>query len=152
MLTAKEYIRKNQEIDKLKPLKKRRDARKALKKSVLLNKKFKEKEEPYNLSVKRLWKEPKLSSLKRKYYAYRYRANRKGINFPLTYERFSEFWQLECTYCGDIIKTIGIDRVDSKKGYEEGNMVPCCGMCNRMKLASTPEEFIAHIQKIANNQ
>lgn len=43
----------------------------------------------------------------------------------------------------------GIDRIDSTKCYEIDNCLPCCEMCNRMKLTSTQQEFINQCKKIA---
>lgn len=45
-----------------------------------------------------------------------------------------------------------IDRIDSSKGYEPSNIVPCCTMCNRMKSDFTSEEFLNHIQQIYKYQ
>ena len=28
---------------------------------------------------------------------------------------------------------VGLDRIDNSKGYVIGNVVPCCGNCNRIK-------------------
>lgn len=42
----------------------------------------------------------------------------------------------------------GVDRLDSNKGYEMDNVVPCCGMCNRMKNKFTYKEFIDKIKLI----
>lgn len=43
----------------------------------------------------------------------------------------------------------GIDRKDSSKSYIEGNMVPCCWDCNRMKGDMAQDKFIEHIKRIA---
>lgn len=56
---------------------------------------------------------------------------------------------LECDYCGisqdDLVrvgmksqiqrpvKVLGVDRVDSAKGYTTDNIVPCCFVCNQIK-------------------
>lgn len=64
-----------------------------------------------------------------------------------------------CSYCGDegsnymktkegVFKFNGVDRVDSTKGYEEGNCVTCCKTCNIMKSTLSVEEFYNHINKI----
>lgn len=45
----------------------------------------------------------------------------------------------------------GIDRVDSSKGYEPGNCVPCCKPCNSMKGAQQVESFLDRIRRIAAN-
>ena len=42
----------------------------------------------------------------------------------------------------------GVDRLDSNNGYEMDNVVPCCGMCNRMKNKFTYKEFIDKIKLI----
>lgn len=47
-----------------------------------------------------------------------------------------------------VLKTNGIDRIDSSKGYTLDNCVPCCKVCNEMKMARTEEEFLAQITKI----
>jgi len=79
----------------------------------------------------------------------RNRATRKGLTFELTLEALlTEFWQKPCHYCGDLIKTVGIDRVDSSLGYVTGNMVPCCSMCNFMKLTLSQEDFIAKCKQV----
>ena len=48
------------------------------------------------------------------------------------------------------IKTIGIDRVDSKKTYHIKNCKSCCFLCNRMKRKITERKFINQCKKIAN--
>lgn len=40
------------------------------------------------------------------------------------------YWQKPCTYCGDKIDTIGLDRIDNDKGYAVDNVVSCCFDCN----------------------
>lgn len=46
------------------------------------------------------------------------------------------------------IKINGIDRIDSNLGYVIGNCVPCCTMCNRMKLAHSQEDFFLQIKRV----
>jgi hypothetical protein len=85
-----------------------------------------------------------------KYSYYKATAKRRDIEFNLTLEQFTELWNKPCYYCGDEIKTIGVDRVDNTKGYQVDNIVPCCAWCNKMKLNYTKEEFINHCEKIVN--
>lgn len=74
----------------------------------------------------------------------------RNIDFLLTFENYKDnFFKKNCMYCGE--ESIGVDRVDSKKNYEPGNMVPCCTICNRIKLDYTYEEFIEKINKIYQN-
>ena len=35
---------------------------------------------------------------------------------------------------GEVEHCVGLDRMDSSKGYFEKNVVPCCAACNTMKL------------------
>jgi hypothetical protein len=42
----------------------------------------------------------------------------------------------------------GLDRIDSKQGYIEGNVFPCCKRCNGMKNKYSINEFVNHIKKI----
>ncbi len=46
----------------------------------------------------------------------------------------------------------GIDRVDSSKGYEIGNVVPCCEQCNRAKLDYTASKFIDWAKRLVAHQ
>lgn len=45
----------------------------------------------------------------------------------------------------------GIDRKDSNKDYNLDDCVPCCSMCNWMKMDYTMEEFIEKIKDITIN-
>lgn len=42
----------------------------------------------------------------------------------------------------------GIDRIDSAVGYQEGNIVPCCGRCNWMKSDMSQSDFLAQAKRI----
>ena len=78
---------------------------------------------------------------------------RKGLAFELTLDTLLlDFWQKPCHYCDDPIETVGIDRVDSSIGYIPGNMVPCCSMCNFMKLTSSSDDFITKCKQITEYQ
>jgi len=92
---------------------------------------------------------------------YKNQAQRRELPFELTKEDFSFLTQMNCYYCGIVPKqTInkkrqngpyiynGIDRIDSNKGYTLDNVVPCCGVCNRMKMDMNSFEFKEHIRKI----
>ena len=59
------------------------------------------------------------------------------------------------TLTDDVIKLYeveinGIDRIDSLKGYEVENCVPCCGVCNRMKNSFTQKQFFEKVKLIYN--
>ncbi len=46
------------------------------------------------------------------------------------------------------IELNGLDRIDNDKGYIEGNIVPCCTICNYAKHSLTYEEFITYINNL----
>lgn len=66
---------------------------------------------------------------------YRYsksRAASRGLPWSLTEEAFSLLRRQPCLYCGFPIpkQGAGLDRIDNSRGYEPGNVVPCCTDCN----------------------
>lgn len=82
-------------------------------------------------------------SLKGLYRKNKYDAKRRKLAFKITIEEFAEFWQKPCYYCGYAIKTIGLDRIDSNRGYETDNLRACCLYCNRAKSDMTTVQFVA---------
>ena len=99
--------------------------------------------------------------------SYKKEAEKRKYPFSLSFEDFIGLTQKECYYCGsnpsNIKKTScsnstgvfiynGLDRVDNTKGYEKGNVVACCSLCNRMKLKMNKEDFISHVKKIARHK
>ena len=80
-------------------------------------------------------------------------AAKRGLEVDegLTLEIFVECVNKPCTYCGHHIDTeaIGLDRIDSAKGYLLHNIVPCCELCNGAKGTLSVNDFESHILKIA---
>ena len=92
---------------------------------------------------------------------YRLKAKHKGHAFLLSDPTLKELFESPCFYCGTapsntarrdssygVYLYSGIDRIDSKRGYELGNVRSCCWVCNRMKHVLTDAEFMAHIKQI----
>ena len=94
---------------------------------------------------------------------YRKRALYKlCVIFDLTKEQFKYLTKQNCYYCGKEPDQIrknndyshgiyvynGIDRLDNNRGYTTDNTVSCCGLCNKMKLTLTEEQFYKHLLKI----
>ena len=97
---------------------------------------------------------------------YQQAARRSGREFALTQAAVREIISQDCEYCGEPpfatmpsmpkkatqthldFRWNGIDRIDSSKGYFPGNVVPCCTVCNIMKLDHSHAGFIAHIEHI----
>ena len=75
----------------------------------------------------------------------------RGLLFDLTFEQFTEIVCTPCKYCKlhNDHESIGIDRVDSSKGYTYDNIVPCCTTCNMCKGSLSLEEFKSHVLKLA---
>lgn len=84
-----------------------------------------------------------------KFNVYRQNARMRGLDFEITRDQFAEFWQKPCYYCGDPILTVGLDRLDNRKGYTMDNVVSCCAECNAMKSKLDPCRFVAKCQTIA---
>lgn len=42
----------------------------------------------------------------------------------------------------------GLDRVDNSQGYVSGNVRPCCGRCNEIKMSSSLTELIDHCRML----
>jgi hypothetical protein len=87
-------------------------------------------------------------ALKKKYSDYVHDAKYRNIAFNLTIEECQQFYQVPCYYCGKLLPSLGIDRVNNDEGYTLKNCVPCCSRCNRMKMADTQEEFLQQITNI----
>jgi hypothetical protein len=79
----------------------------------------------------------------------RKQARDRGIECFLTLEDVSQIAWQTCHYCGDEMKRLSLDRIDSLGGYSIGNVVPCCFWCNSMKNAFSLERFIERCQLIA---
>ena len=77
-------------------------------------------------------------------------AMKKNLQFNLTAEQFIRIVNSHCYYCDEYDETrvIGIDRVDSERGYFIDNVVPCCSTCNFMKSNLEKDDFLNHICKI----
>ncbi len=85
--------------------------------------------------------------VKIRYQQYKSGAKIRGLVFEVTVDILRQFLKQECYYCND--KAYGIDRIDSSKGYIEGNMVPCCKVCNYMKKDKSVEDFIQKCKDVA---
>jgi hypothetical protein len=85
----------------------------------------------------------------RRWSQYANKAKDRGIGFDLTHDDLHDLLDKPCTYCnGD---GGGIDRIDSSKGYEKGNVAPCCWRCNAMKNNLVLGDWIAHMKKIISH-
>jgi len=88
-------------------------------------------------------------------------AERRDLSFKLSLDDFIRLTSGDCYYCGSKPSSWhrasattgyqfnGIDRRDNFRGYEIDNCVPCCTVCNRMKMALGEQEFIIKCCQIA---
>lgn len=131
----------------------------------------KSREEKYNLTRKAYRQGETYKEIKRNYYktntqkiltdnaawrqtfkgrllSYKRAAKKRNIGWLLSDDEFKQYWQQPCYYCGIDIETIGIDRIENDKGYFVENCVPCCTICNSMKMSLSQYEFTNKIKKI----
>lgn len=97
---------------------------------------------------------------------YRRGAKSRHYEFSITAEEFRRLTSANCFYCGakpsqfvacnrqrrkstwgDYIAN-GIDRINNRKGYVDGNCVPCCIICNHAKSSLGFGEYLAHIRAV----
>jgi len=99
---------------------------------------------------------------------YKHNAKKRKYLFTISKLNFRTLTQQKCHYCGTppenkmksgsnrnfngTYKYNGIDRIDNNKGYVTGNVVSCCAKCNRMKMAHSQKEFLAHVERIHKHQ
>ena len=72
---------------------------------------------------------------RRRFVVLRNRAKAAGLSATLPFERYEMLLREPCHYCNGVIQSsgIGLDRLDSEKGYHASNVVPCCATCNAVK-------------------
>lgn len=94
-------------------------------------------------------------------------ARKRGHQFLLSFDEFSEIISQPCFYCGEEprlmtpeqvdkrgdthqppIRYNGIDRLNPNGDYVVSNCVPCCPICNYMKHTQQYDEFLNHVSQI----
>jgi hypothetical protein len=64
-------------------------------------------------------------------------ARRRGLRWGIGFEEYVEIISELCVYCRGYFQKeetgVGLDRLDNSLGYELGNVVSCCGFCNRFR-------------------
>ena len=94
--------------------------------------------------------------------SYKNGAKTRHYSFELSMDEFKRLTKQDCYYCGDspsLIYSIkanntgnyiynGVDRIDNTEGYIKGNVVPCCGMCNKLKSNFNLSGFLSKIERI----
>lgn len=82
--------------------------------------------------------------------AYRAGAKSRGLVWFLTFDQFCALRTAPCHFHGIVTAGGGgIDRLDSDLGYLPENCVPCCAVCNQMKMDLKLDVFLARCRAIA---
>lgn len=70
-------------------------------------------------------------------------ANKRGIVVTLTRSQYEKLRARPCHWCGGGLPSggVGLDRLDNERGYEPGNVVPCCEECNIRRLNMPVERW-----------
>lgn len=90
-------------------------------------------------------------SLKGRYATLKRNAVRNGFAFDISLYDYALLTANGCVYCEDELPVSGhgVDRKSSRKGYVQGNVQPCCAICNIAKGSMEHEVFVEHVLKIA---
>ena len=103
------------------------------------------------------------------YNHFMHQARSRHLDVGISIDEYLKMADSPCHYCGEVAGCVtrslrrkgwenleyrhnGIDRLDSSRGYIPGNIVPCCGICNRYKYMGSTAEFIAHCRKVVAHQ
>lgn len=93
---------------------------------------------------------------------YRRNAKTRKLSWKLSRKQFENIVSGVCYFCkippeslwttpeGSEFCRNGIDRLDSSKGYEVSNCVPCCKICNRAKNNLPLDLFLTWIERLKN--
>lgn len=92
-------------------------------------------------------------------------AEKRDLEFTLTFEEFEKLINQNCEYCEIPPKQIytkkglkseviynGIDRQDNTIGYTKANSISCCKHCNFAKRESSIEEFLEWLEYLKSRK
>lgn len=100
--------------------------------------------------------DPEKQAIRRKTFGFRTCEIRKSarerkLECSLTEDDFRSFWKKPCSYCGDEIETIGLDRINSDIGYVASNVRSACFQCNVSKFELSVSDFKSLVVKLYFN-
>jgi hypothetical protein len=108
--------------------------------------------------------EPRDAYLNNMYSQSRYRSSQRNIKFELTIEQFANICKEKCYYCGEydsrvhhkvsgdiVVEVVGVDRIDSNKGYTKDNIQWVHKRVQQMKWNISQDQFIEWCKIIAKN-
>lgn len=138
----KQYYQKNKEKIRLRNLARRAEKSQYNKEYATQNKeKIAAYRKDYNIQNKQAIKERKdkyTRSNEGRFSHAQLKAKQRNKNFSLSFEEYVIEISKPCHYCGGLLNTdknkgIGLDRLDNSLGYDIGNVVSCCGFCNKTR-------------------
>lgn len=119
---------------------------------------------------------PKMSSYRGLYNRNKNAAKKRGLYWDIDFDYFQEVISRPCVWCGIEPSTKynscisingytqrkylsnqvedgwilynGLDRINNKDGYRNGNICPCCKTCNFARNSLTVEEFLVWIERL----
>lgn len=80
------------------------------------------------------WREE--NPLRSRYLVARADVKARGRKLLLSYEEMCKYWTANCHYCNNSVDQeggIALDRIDNDGDYEVGNVLTCCGDCNKIR-------------------
>jgi len=93
--------------------------------------------------------------------SYKLNAKYRGVQFSLSNKEIYSLLEGNCYYCGvepsnekkvkvtsEKISYNGIDRINNKIGYINGNVVSCCITCNRAKNKMGLNDFLSWVKSV----
>ncbi len=80
----------------------------------------------------------KSKSIRGRFTKSKYTAKKRVIPWLLSLSEYQQLISKPCAYCNNelghpVSYGCGLDRMDSDKGYDANNAVPCCFACNTIK-------------------
>jgi hypothetical protein len=103
---------------------------------------------PKRQALQKHWQNQYSSTTKGRFNRAVQAAKIRGLSWTLDFTTYSGLVQWPCGYCGDALCDTGValDRMDNDRGYEPGNVVPCCSGCNDAKSDKfNYQEFKKHV-------
>lgn len=89
----------------------------------------------------------RMTAVQARFAAFVNQANGSGHVVGIGVDEWSKMMGSPCAYCGSTYR-IGIDRMDSGKGYVVGNVCACCEQCNCRKLQLSAAEWMRIIEPL----
>jgi hypothetical protein len=78
-------------------------------------------------------------------------AKKNNIGFDISLEYVESIWSAPCTYCGEPIEGMSLDRIDSRERYTEKNVAQCCKWCNFTKGTGSTSYFYKKCKMVVDN-